>query len=118
MRPLLLTTHGVGPETADAIALYAAGHRAFVIDAYTRRLFRRLGLGPEGADGYAAWQRYFEDGLTDDDAAAFQRYHGYIVLHCKARCRVTPACAACPLRGGCAYHREMSGALETKAGRG
>ena len=118
MRPLLLATHGVGPETAAAIALYAAGHRTFVIDAYTRRLFRRLGLGPEDGDGYAAWQRCFEDALPGDDAAAFQRYHGYIVLHCKARCRATPACGGCPLRGGCAYHREMSSAVATKAGRG
>ncbi len=109
LRPLLLETHGIGAETADAIALYAAGHRAFVIDAYTRRLFGRLGLGPELRDGYAAWQRYFEDALPGADAAAFQRYHGYIVLHCKARCRATPLCGGCPLRGQCAYHREMSG---------
>lgn len=115
MRPLLLATHGVGPETADAIALYGAGQRTFVIDAYTRRLLGRLGLGPGGADGYAAWQRYFEDALPDEDAAAFQRYHGYIVLHCKARCRPTPACDGCPLRGECAYYREMSSAVATKA---
>jgi endonuclease III related protein len=108
LRPLLLETHGIGPETADAIALYAAGRRTFVIDAYTHRLFGRLGLGPEVHDGYAAWQRYFEDALPGADAAAFQRYHGYIVLHCKARCRATPACGDCPLRGQCAYHREMS----------
>jgi endonuclease-3 related protein len=108
LRPLLLETHGIGPETADAIALYAAGYRTFIIDAYTRRLFGRLGLGPGIRDGYVPWQCYFEDALPGADAAAFQRYHGYIVLHCKARCRATPACGNCPLRGQCAYHREVS----------
>lgn len=115
MRPLLVATHGVGPETADAIALYAAGHRTFVIDAYTRRLSGRLGLGPDGAGGYTAWQRYFEDALADEDAAAFQRYHGYIVLHCKARCRPTPVCNGCPLRAECTYDREMFRPVATKA---
>lgn len=100
LRGALLDTHGVGPETADAIALYAAGQPAFVIDAYTRRLFRRLGLGPAG-DGYGAWQQWFEAALPPD-AALYQRYHGYIVLHAKALCRARPRCAACPLRPRCA----------------
>ena len=102
MRPLLLATHGVGPETADAIALYAAGHRTFVIDAYTRRLFGRLGFGPS-APSYEAWRRWFDEALPDADAAHFQRYHAWIVLHCKAHCRVAPRCDGCPLRPGCAH---------------
>lgn len=105
MRPLLLGTHGIGPETADAIALYAAGHRTFVIDAYTRRIFTRLGLEPAPAAGYGAWQRIFEKALPADDAGAFQRYHGYIVLHAKALCRVKPACAPCPLLERCPHGR-------------
>jgi endonuclease-3 related protein len=100
LRRALLDTHGVGPETADAIALYAAGHAVFVIDAYTRRLFRRLGLGPAG-DRYDTWQRWFESALPRD-AALFQRYHGDIVLHAKALCRARPRCAPCPLRPRCA----------------
>ena len=103
MGPLLLATHGIGPETADAIALYAGGRRAFVIDAYTQRIFGRLGLEPAPGAGYAAWQRFFEDALPDDDAEAFQRYHGYIVLHAKALCRVKPKCAPCPLLPRCPY---------------
>jgi endonuclease-3 related protein len=118
LRPLLLATHGVGPETADAIALYAAGHRTFVIDAYTRRLFGRLGLGPGSGDAYEAWQRWFEDALAGEDAAAFQRYHGCIVLHCKARCRATPKCDGCPLRAECAYDRGVSSGVSPKAVRG
>lgn len=105
MRPLLLATHGIGPETADAIALYAVGRRTFVIDAYTQRIFGRLGLEPATGAGYAAWQRFFEEALPGDDAEAFQRYHGYIVLHAKALCRVKPTCAPCPLLPRCPHGR-------------
>src|SRR5439155_26839296 len=44
LRGRLLGVHGIGPETADSIALYAAGQPLFVVDAYTRRIFTRLGL--------------------------------------------------------------------------
>ncbi len=38
LRPKLLGIHGVGPETADAILLYAGKKPAFVVDAYARRI--------------------------------------------------------------------------------
>ena len=41
VRARLLAIHGVGPETADSLLLYAGGHRSFVIDAYTDRIFQR-----------------------------------------------------------------------------
>ena len=101
----LLATHGIGPETADAIALYAAGRRIFVIDAYTRRLFARIGIRPS-SDTYDAWQRFFHDALGErasvDD---YRRHHAHIVLHSKARCRAVPRCAGCPLRHRCAAGR-------------
>lgn len=100
LRALLLATHGIGPETADAIVLYGAGHRVFQVDAYARRLFRRLRMGPQG-DGYAVWQRWFEQALPAEDASSFQRYHAYIVLHAKARCRAVPSCPPCPLLTQC-----------------
>jgi endonuclease-3 related protein len=46
LREKLLSVAGIGPETADSIALYAAGHPVFVVDAYARRVFSRLGLLP------------------------------------------------------------------------
>ena len=46
LRSTLLRTWGIGPETADVIVLYAAHQPSFVVDAYTRRLSGRLGLGP------------------------------------------------------------------------
>lgn len=105
LREKLLATPGIGEETADAIALYSAGRPAFVIDAYTRRLFRRLGLGPEG-DRYETWQRWFEERLCAAAPAPglvslYRRYHAYIVLHSKRVCRARPRCDGCTLRPMC-----------------
>jgi endonuclease-3 related protein len=41
LRNELLALHGVGPETADSILLYAGNYPVFVVDAYTRRIFER-----------------------------------------------------------------------------
>ncbi|HRZ58600.1 MAG TPA: endonuclease III domain-containing protein, partial [Candidatus Paceibacterota bacterium] len=41
VRKRLLGIHGIGPETADSMLLYASGHLSFVIDAYTKRIFLR-----------------------------------------------------------------------------
>ncbi len=45
VRERLLAIHGIGPETADSMLLYAGGHHSFVIDAYTKRIFQRHGWG-------------------------------------------------------------------------
>jgi endonuclease-3 related protein len=101
LRTLLLDTYGVGPETADVILLYAARRPVIVHDAYTARLCRRLGLGPD-ADGYQAWQAWL-DARLPDDLDFRRRSHAAIVIHCKETCRVKPRCEACPLREVCAY---------------
>ena len=111
LRPLLLATPGVGPETADAILLYAAGHPVFEIDAYTVRLFGRLGVGPERNE-YHVWQRWFEvgldrsTGLEHDRVDLYRRYHALIVLHGKATCRPKPRCASCCLVDLCPTGQE------------
>jgi endonuclease-3 related protein len=99
LRPLLLATHGIGPETADAILLYAAGRPVFVIDAYTRRLFSRLAVAPD-RDTYDGWRALFEANL-EPDAALFNEYHALIVCHGKERCRRRPVCDGCPLLAVC-----------------
>ncbi|MEM3369436.1 MAG: hypothetical protein QXE90_01090 [Candidatus Micrarchaeia archaeon] len=43
-RKNLLNVHGVGFETADSILLYAYNLPIFVVDTYTKRLFRKAGL--------------------------------------------------------------------------
>ena len=99
LRPLLLATHGIGPETADSILLYAAGQPVFVIDAYTRRLFSRLGTAPD-RDSYDSWRALFMENL-EPDASLFNEYHALIVRHGKDVCRRRPRCQLCPLLEGC-----------------
>ena len=99
LRPLLLATHGIGPETADSILLYAAGRPLFVVDAYTCRLFSRLGVAPD-RDTYDAWQALFMANL-EPDPALYNEYHALIVRHGKEVCRREPRCETCPLLEGC-----------------
>ena len=104
LRREILGVNGVGEETADDILLYALGVPVFVIDAYTRRVFGRLGtLDPNAR--YADLQRAFHAALPRD-AALFNEYHALIVRHAVKRCRKrAPLCADCPLADGCRYGR-------------
>jgi len=101
LRARLLATWGIGEETADAIVAYAAQQPAFVIDAYTKRLFVRLGIGPVESTSYADWQRFFTTTLPRD-GELWGRFHALIVQHCKFLCRKSaPACGECTLRETC-----------------
>ena len=99
LRAQLLAVPGIGRETADSIALYAASLPLFVIDAYTRRVFGRLGM-IRGDEAYDELQRWFMDGLATD-AALFNEYHAQIVIHAKDVCRKRPLCSRCPLDSSC-----------------
>ena len=99
LRRELLSVKGIGEETADAILLYALGKPSFVIDAYTRRLFDRLGIVPN-SESYSAYQQMFSDNLPYD-TALFAEYHALIVQHCKESCRKTPVCEGCCLQDIC-----------------
>lgn len=100
LRQKLLTVDGIGRETADSIALYACGLPLFVVDAYTRRVFSRLGL-VDGGETYDEIQRFFMDRLPRD-SALFNDYHAQIVRLGKEACRARPVCAICPLDALCA----------------
>ena len=117
LRRKLLAVPGIGPETADSIALYAAGKPLFVVGAYTRRVFSRLGLlpgnraggarrsssgsRPEGnsiprrSQGYIEVQRHLMDRLPRS-AALYNDYHAQLVRLGKDHCRPRPRCAGCP----------------------
>lgn len=103
LRAALLRVPGIGPETADAIALYAAGHPFFVIDASTRRLLARLGLAAPDAT-YEELQALFHAALPRE-APLFNEYHAQIVRHGQEWCRARPRCETCPLRKefGCTF---------------
>lgn len=102
LREQLLSLHGVGPETADSIILYAAGKPVFVIDAYTRRIADRLGLAP-AINRYTAYQALFMDNLPAD-SELFQEYHALLVRLAKKACRRSPLCRECCLGSICPSH--------------
>lgn len=106
LRRGLLGVYGVGPETTDAILLYAFQRPVFVIDTYARRLFARLGM-ISGDEHYEALRAHFETALAED-SALFNEYHALIVAHGKAHCTVCPRCAGCPLGEECDFFRADS----------
>ncbi|MBI2866957.1 MAG: endonuclease [Chloroflexi bacterium] len=99
LRRELLGIYGIGEETADSIVLYAAGRPSFVIDAYTRRIGRRLGLHM-ASNRYEKWQRFFE-GRLPRDRHMFNEYHALFVRLGKEACRKEPRCDRCCLRDIC-----------------
>lgn len=99
LRAGLLSVNGVGAETADDILLYAFDRPVFVIDAYTRRLFGRLGL-VAGTEDYESLRKTFERALPAD-TTLYNEYHALIVVHAKDVCRKKPQCAACVLGADC-----------------
>ncbi len=98
-RGRLLAVPGIGPETADAMLLYAAGRPVFVVDAYTRRIAARLGLAPPDAS-YDRLQRFFSERLPAR-AALYNDCHAQLVRLAKEACRVRPLCPRCPLADLC-----------------
>ncbi|BCO30338.1 endonuclease III [Thiohalobacter sp. COW1] len=120
LRTALLGVRGIGPETADDILLYAFNRPVFVIDAYTRRLFTRLGL-IAGDEPYDSLRLAVEAALPGD-VQLFNEYHALIVNHAKDYCRPKPRCEACRLRRGCGgvpeVSRRMGGAQRNPSRRG
>ena len=98
LRARLLAVHGIGPETADSIVLYAAHQPVFVVDAYTRRVMRRHGWA--GADiAYDDLAALFTRRLPAD-ARLFNEYHALLVCVGNRFCKKQrPDCDACPLCG-------------------
>jgi endonuclease III related protein len=99
LRVELLGVWGLGPETVDSILLYALDKQSFVVDAYTKRIFSRLGLAAEDA-GYDDLKRLFEDNLCGA-SRLYNEYHALIVEHGKNTCKPKPICGACHLRRLC-----------------
>lgn len=109
LRDWLLAIHGVGRETADDILLYSLERPVWVIDAYTRRLFHRLGFSDTAAQKY---DRLADELLThtrEPTVPRLARWHGLIVEHAKAHCRARPACDDCPLVERCAHGIGLKG---------
>ncbi len=102
LRRELLGIYGIGPETADDILVYAAGKPSFVIDAYTIRILKRVGLAPVERDNYDGWQRLFHAGIPAD-AQVYNEFHALLDRHHKVACaKNAPRCHDCCLMDICA----------------
>jgi endonuclease III related protein len=97
LRERLLAVHGIGPETADSILLYAGGHAIFVVDAYTHRIFERHGLHA-GKPDYERVRAMVESSLPRE-AHVYNEFHALLVRVGKHWCRArNPKCQECALR--------------------
>ena len=103
-REELLAVKGIGPETADSILLYAFDQPYFVVDAYTRRIFSRLGLIKQDWS-YNEVQEFFMKSLENvkgrKKTEMFKEYHALIVEHAKRHCRAKADCDDCFLAISC-----------------
>ncbi|HJW53844.1 MAG TPA: A/G-specific adenine glycosylase [Burkholderiaceae bacterium] len=99
---LLADLPGIGRSTAAAIAAFAYGRRAAILDGNVKRVFARI----FGIDGYPG-QKSIEDRLwrraeallPERDIAAYTQ--GLMDLGATLCTRSRPACSACPLAGRC-----------------
>lgn len=109
-RAQLLAITGIGPETADAILLYALNQPAMVVDEYLRRVTIRHGLIPARARYVEVQQLAFSAFAEERDPTALaghcNEFHALIVQIGKDHCGRTPDCSHCPLRGDLDRHRQ------------
>ena len=104
LRQELLSVNGIGPETADSIILYAAKKPIFAIDAYTKRIFNRVGYKNET---YDKLQKLFMESLQNNERL-FNEYHALIVELGKNICRKKPLCEKCPINKHCDYYKKLA----------
>jgi endonuclease-3 related protein len=96
LREELLALNGIGPETADAILLYAGGLPTFVVDAYTHRILARHGWIDFQSD-YHTIKDYCESSLPAEPRL-YNELHALLVQVGKSHCRKQgPLCNGCPL---------------------
>lgn len=96
LREELLSLSGIGPETADCILCYAAGKPVMAMDAYTRRIFARIGLF-DSTVTYDEMQAFFHRHLAADVALRGE-YHALVDTLGNRVCRNrAPRCSGCPL---------------------
>ena len=110
LRQVLLSVKGIGHETADSILLYAAERPVFVVDAYTKRICRRIPINV--AIFYEEIQNHFQKNLSKnyEDKELVKIYnelHAQIVIFAKEYCKKKPICNNCPLEKQCNYRKQL-----------
>ena len=99
IRKELLSLEGIGPETADSILLYAADRLSFPIDAYTIRLYGRLGIKELQQRNL---KEFFESSLPKD-LETYKELHALIDMQGKTYCKTKPLCHTCPIKSECDF---------------
>jgi endonuclease-3 related protein len=119
-RQQLLALPGVGPETADAILLYALNRPVMVVDEYLQRLVTRHKLLDEKVR-YAEMQELAHDAFAEDDAASraqhLNEFHALVVELGKRHCRKQPSCEGCPLSKAIFHPPQLSSSVMVAEGR-
>ena len=102
LRTELLSQNGIGPETADAILLYAGKLPVFIVDAYTKRIFERHGITKTGAKYEEVRKQVeatFASGFPAIELADhYNEFHALIVQVGKDHCGRVAHCEGCPLQ--------------------
>ncbi|NCC35967.1 MAG: Fe-S cluster assembly protein HesB [Chloroflexia bacterium] len=110
LRTELLALPRIGPETCDVTMLYGGGHPVFVVDAYTRRLFMRVGPVPHQdeperwrRDRYAQVRQTIEVTLAgvvpaEPRVVLYAEFHAQINEVCVRYCLARPRCDGPPSR--------------------
>lgn len=104
LRTRLLALPGVGPETADAILLYALNHPVPVVDEYLHRIAVRHNLATPapGRKGYEQLADLVRAAFAAETGEAqvllFNEAHALVVAVGKAHCRKVARCEGCPLK--------------------
>ncbi len=107
---LLAELPGIGPSTAAAVAAFAYGARAAILDGNVKRVFCRV-FGIEGFPGQsqvekALWQRASAL-LPDQDIEAYTQ--GLMDLGATVCTRSRPDCDVCPMQARCvAYETQRT----------
>ena len=103
----LASLPGIGRSTAAAIAVFAHGARAAILDGNVKRVFARC----FGVDGYPG-QKKVEEALWERATGLLPRTgieaytQGLMDLGATLCTRSRPDCGACPLQGQCVAHRD------------
>jgi len=101
LRAELLGVSGIGDETADVILLYAARQPSFIMDTYTVRFWRRIGIIPQGIKKPEL--RRVVMAALPGDVELYAQMHALIIQHSKRLCTVFPHCSNCALAVSCDY---------------
>lgn len=103
LRDALLSVHGIGAETADAILCFAFERPVFIADLYARRWLQRVGIvSIRESKNYTSCQRRV-NALLNGVRIHYRDLHAGIVLHGQALCRRRPECPPCFLKKSCKY---------------